>query len=167
MPNTDTNNQNTLDDSLLTDTSVKRTSRVGPCLCLFPLFALYKTVISVRWTLSAGPKGVRLGGSWLYSYCLLFSNDNLPSSETQGQSVGREEKARRKFTSTCNGPGNAGSWTGRKNALRYCARSVWVLFVSSYMTAFVSQFLSWQSSARNRQSNAPGSYAYNWQGTFL
>ena len=25
-------------DSLLTDTSVKRTPRVGPCLCLFPLF---------------------------------------------------------------------------------------------------------------------------------
>ena len=25
-------------DSLLTDTPVKRTLRVGPCLCLFPLF---------------------------------------------------------------------------------------------------------------------------------
>ena len=33
MPNTDTNNQNTV-DSLLTDTSVKRTPRVGPCLSL-------------------------------------------------------------------------------------------------------------------------------------
>ena len=25
-------------DSFLTDTSVKQTPRVGPCLCLFPLF---------------------------------------------------------------------------------------------------------------------------------
>ena len=31
------NSLNTV-DSLLTDTSVKRTPRVGPCLCLFPLF---------------------------------------------------------------------------------------------------------------------------------
>ena len=37
-------------DSLLTDTSIRRTPRVGPCLSL----------LSIRWTLSAGPKGVRL-----------------------------------------------------------------------------------------------------------
>ena len=42
------------------DTPVKRTPRVGPCLCLFPFFSLYKTNISLRWTLSTGPKGVRL-----------------------------------------------------------------------------------------------------------
>ena len=124
---------------------------------------LCKTDISLRWTLIAGPKGVRLGESWLYSYCLLFANDNLPSSETQGRLVEPEEKARRKITSTCYGPGNAGSWTGRKNALHYCAQSAWVLFVSSNMTAFVSPFLSRQSSAYNRQSNAPGSYVYKRQ----
>ena len=46
-----------------TDTSVKGTPRVGPCLCLFPLFDSYKTDISLRRTLSTGPKGVRLGES--------------------------------------------------------------------------------------------------------
>ena len=40
--------------SLLEDTSVKRTSRVGPFLSFLPLFD------SLRWTLSAFPKGVRL-----------------------------------------------------------------------------------------------------------
>ena len=44
-----------------TDTSVKRTPRVGPFPSLLPLFdSLYKTDISLRRTGSAGPKGVRL-----------------------------------------------------------------------------------------------------------
>ena len=54
-------------DSLLTpghlyktDTSVKRTPRVGPCLSFLPLLTLYKTDISLRRTARAGPKGVRL-----------------------------------------------------------------------------------------------------------
>ena len=47
-------------DSLLTDTSVKRTLGVGPCLSLLPYLTLYKTDTSLRRTLSAGPKGVRL-----------------------------------------------------------------------------------------------------------
>ena len=58
-----------------------------------------------------------------------------PSSETQGQSVGPGEKARRKFSSTGpfpNGQANAGSWLATKNALYYCAQSAnsisWVLF---------------------------------------
>ena len=50
-----------------TDTSLKRTPRVGPCLSLLPLLTLYKTDISLRGTLTAGPKGVCLRGSWLYS----------------------------------------------------------------------------------------------------
>ena len=56
-------------DSLLTDTSVKRTPRVGPCLCCaYSLYlTLYKKDISLRRTLRAGPKGVRLGESWLYN----------------------------------------------------------------------------------------------------
>ena len=58
-----------------TDTSVKRTLRVGPCLCLSLYFTLYKTDISLRRTLSAGPKGVRLGESWLYTV-LILSIDN-------------------------------------------------------------------------------------------
>ena len=41
-----------------TDTSVKRTPRVGPCLSLLPYLILYKTGTSLRGTLSAGPKGV-------------------------------------------------------------------------------------------------------------
>ena len=47
---------------------VKRTPRVGPCLSLSPLFdSLYnKTDISLRRTLSTGPRGVRLSESWLY-----------------------------------------------------------------------------------------------------
>ena len=52
-----------------TDTSVKRTLRVGPCLSLLPLLilTLYKMDTSLRRTLSAGPKGVRLRESGLYS----------------------------------------------------------------------------------------------------
>ena len=51
-------------DSLLTDTSVRRTPRVGPCLWLFPLFdSLEDGFLSLRRTLSVGPKGVRLGES--------------------------------------------------------------------------------------------------------
>ena len=42
-----------------TDTSVKRTLRVGPYLSLVPLFdSLYKTDISLRRTHTAGPQGV-------------------------------------------------------------------------------------------------------------
>ena len=53
-----------------TDTSVKRTLRVGPCLSLLPLLilTLYKMDTSLRRTLSAGPKGVRLRESGLYSW---------------------------------------------------------------------------------------------------
>ena len=41
------------------DTRVKQTPRVGPCLSLLPLsYWLYKTDITLRWTLTAGPKGV-------------------------------------------------------------------------------------------------------------
>ena len=47
-------------DSLLTDTSVKRTPRGGPCLSLLPLLTFYKTDTSLRRTASAGPKGVCL-----------------------------------------------------------------------------------------------------------
>ena len=49
-----------------TDTSIKRTPRVGPCISLLPLLTLYKMDTSVRRTLSAGPKGVCLRESWLY-----------------------------------------------------------------------------------------------------
>ena len=45
-------------------TSVKRTPRAGPCLSLLLLFDS-KSVISLRWTLSTGPKGVRLRKSCL------------------------------------------------------------------------------------------------------
>ena len=52
----------------MTDTSLKRTPRVGPCLSLLSLSdSLYKTDISLRPTLSAGPKGVRLKVSRLGS----------------------------------------------------------------------------------------------------
>ena len=47
-------------DSLLTDTSIRRTPRVGPCLFYSLYLILYKTDTSLRRTLSAGPKGVRL-----------------------------------------------------------------------------------------------------------
>ena len=44
-----------------TNTSLKRTPRVGPCLSFYFLYlTLYKTDISLRRTLTAGPKGVRL-----------------------------------------------------------------------------------------------------------
>lgn len=43
-------------DSLLTDTSIRQTARVGSCLYL----TVYKTDISLSWTLSVGPKAVRL-----------------------------------------------------------------------------------------------------------
>ena len=56
-------------DSLLTDTSVKRTPRVGPCL-FYPLcFTLYKTENTLRRTLCAVPKGVHLRWGWLCSVC--------------------------------------------------------------------------------------------------
>ena len=99
--------------------------------------------------------------------CFSQTTTSHPWRPKGSQSGRKKLRARRKFTSTCNGSGNAGSWTGRKNALHYCAQSAWVLFVSSYMTAFVSPFLFWQSSAYKRQSNAPGSHAYNRQGKFL
>ena len=60
-------------NSLLTDTSIRRTPPWNRHLELVPAFlyflylTLYKTDISLRWTLTAGPKGVRLRGSWLYS----------------------------------------------------------------------------------------------------
>ena len=77
------------------------------------------------------------------------------SSQTQGQSVGLGERARRKISSMGErAPGyrltklfpkiqaDAGSWLGIKNALYYCAQSAnsfsWVLFVRSYTTAIVS-----------------------------
>ena len=78
----------------------------------------------------------------------------IPSSETQGQSVGSGEKTGRKFSSTGEkAPGYrllpnyfqkltrmpAPDWA-QKNALYYCAQSAnsfsWVLFVSSYTTAY-------------------------------
>ena len=44
-----------------TDTSVKRTLRVGPCQSFYSFYlTLYKTDTSLRRTLSAGPKGVHL-----------------------------------------------------------------------------------------------------------
>ena len=48
-------------ESLLTGTSVKRTPRVGVLPSLLPLYLrLYKTDISLRRTLYAGPKDVLL-----------------------------------------------------------------------------------------------------------
>ena len=44
-----------------TDTSVKRTLRVGPCQSFYSFYlTLYKTDTSLRRTLSAGPEGVHL-----------------------------------------------------------------------------------------------------------
>ena len=77
------------------------------------------------------------------------------SSQTQGQSVGLGERARRKISSTGErAPGyrltklfpkiqaDAGSWLGTKNALYYCAPLAnsfsWDPLVSSYTTAIVS-----------------------------
>ena len=60
-------------DSLLTDTSIRRTNMQNGHLELAPAFlsslylTFYKTDISLRRTASAGPKGVRLRESWLYS----------------------------------------------------------------------------------------------------
>ena len=83
--------------------------------------------------------------SWRFSF--------HPSSETQGQSVGSGEKARRKFSSTSGrAPGYRLSPDhfqtvkrmqapdcGTRNALYYCAQWAnsisWVLFVSWYTTA--------------------------------
>ena len=57
-----------------TDTSVKRTLKVGPCLCFSLYLTLYKTDTSLRRTLSAGPKGVRLRESWLYlCHCVKYN----------------------------------------------------------------------------------------------
>ena len=48
-------------NSLLTDTSVKRTPRVGPPAFLYSRYlTLYKKDTSLRRTHSTGPKGVRL-----------------------------------------------------------------------------------------------------------
>ena len=89
----------------------------------------------------------------------------------QGQWVGSEEKAGRKFSSTGErAPGYRaltelfpkiqtvpGSWLGTKNALYYCAQSAnslsWVLFVSSYTTAilFLARFV-WLMHQRNARS---------------
>ena len=55
-------------DSLLTDTFLKRTPRVCPSFLYSLYLTLYKTDISLRRTLTAGPKGVRLRGSWLYTF---------------------------------------------------------------------------------------------------
>ena len=71
-------------DSLLTDTSIRRTFRFGPCLSLLPLFdSQIKTDTYLRRTLSsrlsAGPKGVLLRESWLYYWCpfsLTISSEN-------------------------------------------------------------------------------------------
>ena len=63
--NNNNNNNNTV-DSLLTDTSIRRTPLYNGQLELVPAFlyslylTLYKTNISLRRTASAGPKGVRL-----------------------------------------------------------------------------------------------------------
>ena len=60
-----TNNDDTV-NSLLMDTSTRRTPLQNGHLLLVPafLYSLYltlcKTDTSLRWTLSAGPKGVRL-----------------------------------------------------------------------------------------------------------
>ena len=61
-------------DSLLTDTSIRRTPLWNGHLKLVPAFlysfylTLYKTDTSLRRTLSAVPKDVRLRESWLYIY---------------------------------------------------------------------------------------------------
>ena len=60
-------------NSLLTDTSIRRTPLQNEHLELVPAFlysfylTLYKTDTSLRWTLSASTKGVRLRESWLYT----------------------------------------------------------------------------------------------------
>ena len=52
-----------------TDTSVKRTPRVGPCLSLLPLCDfLYKMNVSLRRTAGTSLKGVHLRESLLYMY---------------------------------------------------------------------------------------------------
>lgn len=59
-------------DSLLTDTSLRRTPLYNGHLELVPAFlyslylTFYKTNISLRRTASAGPRRVRLGENWLY-----------------------------------------------------------------------------------------------------
>ena len=50
-------------DSLLTDTSLKRTLELVPAFLYSLYLTLYKTDISLRWTLTAGLKGVHLRGS--------------------------------------------------------------------------------------------------------
>ena len=49
-----------------TDTSVKRTLRVGPCFLYSLYLTLNKTDTSLRRTRRAGPKSVLLKKSWLY-----------------------------------------------------------------------------------------------------
>ena len=103
------------------------------------------------WKLS-GQSSSRETADWDTSSGVCFS----AYSETQGQSVGPGEKARRKFSSTGGrAPGYrlsqdhfqtvkrmlAPDWA-QKNALYYCDQSAnsfsWVLFVSSYTAAIIS-----------------------------
>ena len=67
-----TSNPDLLLDSLdghlyKTDTSVKWTSRIGPCFPILPFLTLYKTDTTLRQPLRVGTKGVHLKESWLYS----------------------------------------------------------------------------------------------------
>ena len=67
-----TSNPDLLLDSLdghlyKTDTSVKWTSRIGPCFPILPFLTLHKTDTTLRQPLRVGTKGVHLKESWLYS----------------------------------------------------------------------------------------------------
>ena len=55
-------------DSLLTDTSIRRTLLYNGHLELVPafLYSLYLTFCKTNISASAGPRGVRLGENWLY-----------------------------------------------------------------------------------------------------
>ena len=62
-----------------TDTSIRRTPRVGPAFLysLYFIVTLYKTeYISLRWIYSAGLKGVHLRESWPYWEKLIPDNSN-------------------------------------------------------------------------------------------
>ena len=67
-----------LTDTYKTDTSVKRTPRVGPCFLCSLYLTFYKTDISLRRTANAGPKGVRLRESLLYSNSKSFQGSFHP-----------------------------------------------------------------------------------------
>ena len=67
-----TSNPDLLLDSLdghlyKTDTSVKWTSRIGPCFPILPFLTLHKTDTTLRQPLRVGTKGVHLKESWLHS----------------------------------------------------------------------------------------------------